>query len=121
MKAEEIRIETEEDGFHLVVDFLAGPEGDEQTLSFLIEEPDEFYKHVRFAIEPWLRERKDAQRAFQKDWERTHPPGSFPAFSSVPALKEAIRQGIADSGAYELDDPKHPTYHDRMSDAADLT
>ena len=27
--------------------------------------------------------------------------------------------GQHDDSGYELDDPKHPTYHDRMSDAAD--
>lgn len=170
-RADDIRIESDEDGFHLIVE-VTDDEGVER-LDFLIPYPETFYKRVRYEIEPWLREKKAAQRTSREARQCGHtatghgfgyicdlPSGhqglhrqrlelrdgvsitnwgddglaphatKYPeagslrqrAFASVDNLKGAIREGIEASGddtGYELDDPKHPTFHDRHADIWD--
>lgn len=55
MIAEDIKIESEEDGFHLVVD------GER----WLIADPEALYDHVKAVIGPWLYERDQARRTFR--------------------------------------------------------
>ena len=96
MDAQRITIECEEDGFWLVL----RPETEHEPLYGLrvhIEDPEALYDHVKTAIEPWLREQDEA---------RTSRPFTF---SHAPE---------GESG-YDLSDPKHPDYHDTMSEVWD--
>ena len=61
------------------------------------------------------------------DGERVLPPAGVPL--PGPAQAEAYRQSLtpeevadleSEQPGYDLDDPKHPTFHERMSDFADL-
>ena len=61
----DIRIETDEDGFWLVL----RPETDEEEVYGLrvkIEDPEALYDHVKAAIGPWLRERDEAKQEFDR-------------------------------------------------------
>ena len=105
MIAEEIKIECEENGFHLCVD------GE----TWLIADPEALYDHVKATIGPWLRERDEAFAEFRQAVKN----GTGPA-AEYFACKDPEGDWIADQReAYALDDPKHPTYHERMSEIAD--
>ena len=94
MRVDDIRIEWDEDGCSLVVE-STDETGEEEVFSFLVDDPASLYKKIRFELEPYMRERKEATRAA---WRLAHP----------------------DHGdAYELDDPKSEGYHDRMSEIWD--
>ena len=56
MRAEQISIETDEDGFHLRIQIVDG-EAD-PVLDFLVLDPDELYLAVRQSIGPWRSERQ---------------------------------------------------------------
>ena len=86
-RAEQVKVEWDEEGCVLQLDT-----DDDFAYSFVITDPAEFYRRVRFAIEPFMREQKAARR-------------------------EAYNR---EEDGYELSDPKHPTYHDRFADLADL-
>lgn len=93
---DEVMIEGGEAGWHLVIYIHDAPAGDDLH-RFRIGLPDQFKAEVDRTIGAWLAE-GEAVRA------------------SMPA---GIGTEAADTG-YAFDDPKHPTYHDRMSDAADF-
>ena len=64
MIAEEIKIECEENGFHLVVD------GER----WLIADPEALYDHVKATIGPWLYERDMAKATMPPDYD---PRGAY--------------------------------------------
>jgi hypothetical protein len=88
-RADSVRIECEEDGFWMEVDFSYAPHMTEDgRIRFNIHsiDLDAFYDQVKARIGPYLRERDEARRT----------------------LPMAV---YADSEAYELSDPKHPDFH----------
>jgi hypothetical protein len=92
-RADSVRIECEEDGFWMEVDFSYAPHMTEDgRIRFNIHsiDLDAFYDQVKARIGPYLRERDDARRMYE-----------------------------ADAGAYELSDPKHPDYHSIHADIWD--
>lgn len=62
--AYEIKIECDEDGFHLIV--LTDSAMPEHGFNFRIEEPEVFYDHVKAAIGPWLYERDQAKQEYDR-------------------------------------------------------
>ena len=59
MNADSIRIECEEDGFHMLVTMDSG-----YVQRFRIEDPEALYDHVKAAIGPWLYERDQAKAEY---------------------------------------------------------
>jgi hypothetical protein len=56
MNADSIKIESDEDGFHLIVDFPGG------RFNFRIQDvAEELYDSVTYEIGPWLHERNSAR------------------------------------------------------------
>ncbi len=106
-----IRIDSEEDGFWITVEddeVTGGPIKDEPDLGFQvpvigyrmrIDDPEALYKAVKDVIAPWIDERNDAKAEFDARARYGYNPDE-------------------DSG-YDLSDPKHPTYHDRMAGFSD--
>jgi len=95
MNVDTIRIESDEDGFHLIV-----CTEEEDYFNFRIHNvAEQLHKEVLSEILPWLAERDEAQREF-----RCNPDESA---------------GMADETGYALEDPKHPTYFDRAVEAWD--
>lgn len=92
MIAHATRIESDEDGFHLVI------ETDEGRQQFRLDDPEALYDAARREIWPWLRERDEARAADMR------PP-------TIDELEE-------DEGAYDLTDPKHPRHHEVFADLA---
>ena len=66
MDADSIKIECEEDGFYLLID--TDPDIDLRTgmLRLRITDPEALYDHVKAAILPWLMERDQAKREFER-------------------------------------------------------
>jgi len=60
-RASRFRIETDENGFTLHVDTE-----EVVTFGFRITDPEAFYDHVKAAIGPWLYEREQARREFDR-------------------------------------------------------
>jgi hypothetical protein len=97
MNADSIRIESDEDGFHLIINCFSSSSQLSQlgVFDFRIQDiAEEFYTEVKNTIGPWLYERDSA-----RGW--------------APATADFR------SAEYALDDPKHPTYHERMSEIHD--
>ncbi len=106
-----IRIDSEENGFWLTVvdDEDTGKPLDENghEVSFptygyrlRIEDPEHLYELVKSELGPWIDEMRDARADFETQRRYGYNPDE-------------------DSG-YELSDPKHPTFYERMADRADL-
>jgi hypothetical protein len=95
IRAEEIRIEGDEDGYSLVaVDSDSG-----KSITIGVQDiVFEFYAAVQREIRPYILEAESARTAVASGMSREE-------YLGTPDL----------TGAYELDDPKHPTYHERMS------
>jgi hypothetical protein len=90
MKAYDIKIECEEDGFHIIIDGDSiDPEYQAGQYGWKIEDPEALYDAVKGAIGPWLRERDEARRTLPV------------AFVCDPD----------ESGGYDLSDPKHAAFH----------
>ena len=101
MNADSIRIETDEDGFHLIVE----PEDEtEGVYRFRISDPEALYDHVKAVIGPWLYERDAAMRERQQ--------------TGLRLLDPEVAQAFAD--AYERSDPKHPAFHSTHADIHDM-
>jgi hypothetical protein len=67
MNADSIKIECEEDGFHLIIDGDSPCEGyTASTVDYRITDPEALYDHVRAAIEPWLQERNAAKAEYDR-------------------------------------------------------
>lgn len=88
--AENIKIETDEDGFYLVVETRL------RKFSFHLLDPEDLYDKVKAEIGPWLYERDMAKATY---------PGNVVTFP--------------DGDAYDADDPKHPDYHSIRSEIFD--
>ena len=88
MIAEDIKIECEENGFHLCVD------GE----TWLIANPEALYDHVKAAIGPWLRERDDARATMPPSYDAreaydiTDPkhPDHHDTFSAIADQRDAF-------------------------------
>lgn len=85
------KIESDEDGFYLVIETDTGRQ------HFRVLDPEELYDAVRAQIRPWLMER-DAARA---------------AYMRPPTIDE-----LEEDEAYTLSDPKHPRHHEVFADLA---
>lgn len=101
MIADSIKIETDEDGFHLIVE---APEEDgaffkQRRFDFRIDDPEALYDAVKAEIGPWLYERDAAQRTF--------------------VAQGGYARGFHESGGYATDDPKHPDFHSVHADLWD--
>ena len=97
MRVDDIKIIADEDGFYLDIGELA---------PVRIEDPEALYDEVKRVIGPWLYERDMAKATMPTDEAWTDPWTGEP-------------DPNADATAYALNDPKHPTYHDRMSEVSD--
>ena len=96
MDAASLRIECEEDGFHLIIDGDSpDPEYTAAILDYRIQDIDldAFYDQVKARIGSYLRERDEAR------WV-------------MPAAYD-VRE------AYDLNDPKHPDFHSVHADYYD--
>ena len=99
LKADAIRVDPDERGFALIIDT---DEGDKLyveipgTLAAL-----DFYASVRSQMSGWAAEAESARAAVAAGVSLEDYTGA-----TVPA----------DDSGYALDDPKHPTYHERMVD-----
>lgn len=93
-KIDGVTIEADENGFHL---FLSG---EECEYNLLLSGPiaEELMRAVRMEIEPWVREMELARS------ERV-----------VATREDGSYRIEADEDAYDPLDPKHPTYHERLS------
>jgi hypothetical protein len=90
MYAGNIKIESEEDGFWLAV------HAPTFTHRWKIDDPEEFYDHVRSEIGPWLAERENGRLAFL-----------------------CSPEDVDESGGYDISDPKHPRFHSVHADLWD--
>lgn len=95
---EGVRIDSDERGFELHVIVDEWPEDGGSGLMILNVQAvaEELFDAVKSSIGPWLQERDAAYL----EWQATR----------------SSSDGVYD---FELDDPKHPTFHERMADAAD--
>lgn len=116
----DIRIDTDEDGFWLVVD---GNEDDSEPREaveyrFKIEDAEQLYDRVKAAIGPWLYEREQAFKEFRARVDAgafrcTDPEGEWIAEQArVVALRE--------DGSYRLERDEEPDeWREMMADNAD--
>lgn len=110
MNAERIRIECEEDGFHLVVDGLPSL----GVVRWRIPDPEAFYDHVKAAIGPWLYERDQAKRRFE---ELSRAEKFVTGDNSF--TRRVFKCDPDESGGYDVSDPKHPDFHSVHADIWD--
>lgn len=67
MDADSIKIECEEDGFHIVIDGdSVDPDYSAGCYSWRITNPEALYDHVKAAIGPWLQERDAAKIEYDR-------------------------------------------------------
>ncbi len=102
IRAEDICIESDEDGFCLfITDEDSGNSIRVNIQHFVLD----FYKNVQAEIRPYVLEADSARNAVA---------------AGVP-LEEYLDSGYSDEQAsgYALDDPKHPTFHERLADSID--
>ena len=110
MNASDITIEWDEGGCFITIDGDSiDPEYQAGCYRWRIEDPEQLYDRVKAAIGPWLREREEAFAEFKAG-----------AHEYAVAIREdgSLRMEPDECG-YDPTDPKHPTYHDRMSAIAD--
>lgn len=98
---DEIRVEGEEDGFHLVI-YTDDP--NRITHRYRIGLPDQFHAEVQRTIGQWLAEGETARAQTLSGSGRLTDSGY-----------ENPRAYNAPGSAYALYDPKHQDYHDNMS------
>lgn len=89
--ADDIRIETDERTFVLEID---GPDGVTERFSLNQEAGERLYDAARREIGPWIHERDAALTLYRAAAEALTPDAD---------------------GGYDLDDPKHPTFVDRLT------
>lgn len=89
----EVKIESDEDGFRLIV----GSDIDPDRYTFPLEDAEALYDTVKAEIGPWLYERDMAKAKYES------------GARNIPDERDG----------YALDDPKHSGFHERMSAAAD--
>jgi hypothetical protein len=97
MTVEAMTVEWDEGGLMLAV------VEDGTTRELRVPDPEQFYKEVRYAIEPWLREAKDARR------ERQQAIRAGAVFHNAPDDNEdadggIMRQEIADLNRHARED-----------------
>jgi hypothetical protein len=111
MDAESIRIETDEDGFHLDItvseDDWSWIEG--STVRLRVTDPEALYDHVKAVIGPWLYEREQASAEFRQAVRS----GSGPAAAFVC-------RDVDESDGYDESDPKHPDWYSIHVDHYDM-
>ena len=96
--ADSLSIDTDEGRFVLVI---TDDEGDRAVINFH-HLALEFYEEVQRELRPWYLEAESARSAV----------------AAGASLNEYLTgTPDVDPDAYALDDPKHPTYHERMVDA----
>ena len=98
--ADTIRVDSDEDGFHLIVQTEAGEWHDFKIQALAWE----FYEDVKRTIGEWYAEGKRAEA----EWRYSQPvvlsdPAHWPS-------DEELAQ------PYDQDDPKHPDYHSIHAD-----
>lgn len=103
MIAYDIKIECEEDGFHIVIDGDSiDPEYQSGMYGWRIEDPEQLYDRVKAVIGPWLQERDAARSEY------------------VVAIREDGSYRVEpDEDAYDPTDPKHPRFHSIHADIWD--
>lgn len=97
--------------------------GHEAEYALRVLDPEQLYDVVRAAVLPWLMEREAAFAEFPRNAFRCNPDESVSAIhDELVRLRDALARFLAETDesvemadAYALDDPKHPTYHERMS------
>ena len=101
-EAERVEVDSEEDGFHLL---LKSEDG--QWYDFRIQniDLDAFYDQVKARIGPYLRERDEARGT-----RIVNTGAGIQVFACDPDES---------GGAYELSDPKHPQFHSVHADLYD--
>ena len=98
IRAEDFRVDSDEDGYSLF--FTDSDSG--QSISINIHGLTlEFYAAVQKEIRPYVLEAESARNAVSAGLSRAQ-------YLGITGPPEDENSG------YELDDPKHPTYHDRM-------
>lgn len=117
MIADSIKIETDEDGFHLIVE---APEEDgaffkQRRFDFRIDDPEALYDAVRAEIGPWLREREHARLAFLCVPDESAGLDSQLGRPTMGDHEDEQRRETA----YGINDPKHPDFHSVHADIYD--
>lgn len=101
--AEDIQVEWDEGGCFLMVD------GER----WKIADPEQLYDRVKAAIGPWLREREDAERSFNRAYAAEEEA------REVWTMPAEFRCNPDESGGYDISDPKHPDFHSVHADIWD--
>jgi hypothetical protein len=101
MTVEAMTVEWDEGGLMLAV------VEDGTTRELRVPDPEQFYKEVRYAIEPWLREAKDARRERRRERQQVIRAGAV--FHNAPDDNEdadggIMRQEIADLNRHARED-----------------
>lgn len=101
LTADAVRVDSDEKGFALIIDT---DEGDKVYVN-IHACGLEFYDSVRVEMRGWVHEADLARAAVASGVSLEEFTGDADKHASAYVLD-----------AYELDDPKHPTYHERMVD-----
>lgn len=104
-----VKIESDEDGFRLIV----GSDIDPDRYTFLIEDPEALYDTVKAEIGPWLYERDMAGRYGPSGVSGTTGPSGATGQRMRPFLCSV--EDVDKSGGYDPLDPKSSGWHERMA------
>lgn len=111
-----LKIESDEDGFTLVI----GSDIDPDRYRFPIEDPEALYDTVKAEIGPWLYERDMAKSTRTPAAFKCDPDESGGQDEYVVAVREDGSYRVEpDEDAYDPTDPKHPDYHSIHADHYD--
>jgi hypothetical protein len=108
VNAHTIKIESDEDGFWLVLEV-----DEADPLRVRIEDPEALYDTVKAEIGPWLYERDRAFAEF-----RAAAKGGIGQVVQLFRCNPDESAGL-DEDAYDPNDPKHPRYHSTHADIWD--
>lgn len=112
--AESLEVESEEDGFHLVATTSDGDTIDLRIHAVAFEFSS---SKGLLALLEWSAEGHSVKAQAERSMESAAAGGDLETgYADDPGGD--LDDNDDDSG-YDLDDPKHPTYHDRMSDVHD--
>lgn len=99
-----MKVEWEEDGCYVLLST------DDGTIRARVHDPEQAYDAIRGGIFPWLYEKEQAFNQFRQNVREG-------AFRCDPDESGGYSETVfTDAGAYTLDHPKHPTFHDRNAD-----
>lgn len=111
-KIDGVLIDPDENGFHLILS------GEDREYNFTLDQDAALALSTAVAVElsPWIRE---MQMASMRKPGRSSECGHDGWVAGCPVCKREEAAALAAMGAYEATDPKHPGYHDTMSEVWD--